>query len=274
MQPAPGTRFLLRCRTGLGLMGNVGRDVLAHLETPAAGTLQAQRLVNGVMQVRNPLPSTSGAGMEPGYRVRARAPQAYQVQLRGATPEDWVALAELPGHQVRAAAAEAVWETLGPQDRVWVQRQQGFPEDATFLARIRAELEAYRPAGRSLRVLPPTYVGIVAGLQVQLEDGAIKSAVEKALLQAIVSGPAAVFDPARLTFGESVWLSQVVAAAAGVAGVEWVQATAFARWSPYDEPVGLAEELPMGPHEIARLRNDLSAPWNGTLSLVVQGGAG
>jgi uncharacterized phage protein gp47/JayE len=273
LAPPPGTRFTLTCRTGMGVMGNVGRDVLGHLETPAAGTLQAQRLVNGVLQVRNPLPSTGGSGSEPGYRVRARAPQAYHVQARAATPGDWVALA-LDQPQVRAAASEAGWEGVGPQDRVWVQRQQGFPEDDPFLGRVRAGLEPYRPAGRSLRVLPPSYVGIDVELRVQLDPDVLRSAAEKALLQAIVQGPTALFNRARLTFGQAVWLSQVVAAAAGVAGVTWVQPLAFQRWSPYPQSAQVAEELAMGAHEVARLDDDASKPWNGSLTLELQGGLG
>lgn len=273
MAPPPGVRFQLRCRTGVGLMGNVGRDVLAHLETPAAGTLQAQRLVNGVLQVRNPLPSTGGAAPEPGYRVRARAPQAFHVQARGATPGDWVSLAQ-DQPQVRAAAAEAAWEGLGPEDRVWVQRKQGFPEDAAFLARVHLALEEYRPAGRALRVLPPRYVGVEASLLVQLDAHALRSAVDRGLQQALVHGPSALFDPARLTFGQAVWLSQVVAAAAGVAGVAWVQPLAFSRWNPYPHADQVSEELPMAAHEVARLDGDPAAPWNGSLALTLKGGVG
>jgi len=273
MAPPPGTRFHLRCRTGLGLQGNVGRDVLAHVETPAGDPELSKRMLAGILQVRNPLPASAGAAPETGQEVRARAPQAYQVQARGVTPDDWVALAQaLP--QVRRAAAEPGWEGAGPQDRVWVQRQQGFAEDDAFLAGIRAHLEPARPAGRDLRVLPPRYVGIDVGVKVQLEPHALRSAAEQALHDALGPGPDGVFSPTAFTFGESVWLSQVVAAAAAVAGVVWVLPVRFARWSPYGDDAAVAEELPMGAHEVARMRDDPSQPWNGSLTLELQGGIG
>jgi len=230
-------------------------------------------MLAGVLQVRNPLPASGGAAPETGQEVRARAPQAYQVQARGVTPGDWVALTEaLP--QVRRAAAEAGWEGTGPQDRVWVQRQQGFTEDEPFLEMIRARLEPCRPAGRGLRVLPPRYVGIDVGVQVQLEQETLRSAAEQALRDALGSGPHGVFSPTAFTFGQSVWLSQVVAAASAVAGVVWVNPVRFARWDPFGADAAVAEELPMAAHEVARMRDDPHAPWNGSLSLELKGGIG
>src|SRR6202008_4008836 len=111
-------------RPGRGLTGNVGRDVLAHLLTPAGDTLATRRMVSAGLQVRNPLPSSGGSDAEPGYQGRARAPQDLNQQLRGVTPEAGVAWAEAQ-RQVPRASAEAGWQGIAPQDRVWVQRQQG-----------------------------------------------------------------------------------------------------------------------------------------------------
>lgn len=273
MAPPPGTRFTLWCRTGNGLLGNVGRDVLAHLVTPDAESVRTQRLLSGVTGVRNPLPSSGGSDAEPGYRVRTRAPQAFHTQARGIVPTDWVTLAEQQ-QQVRRASAQAGWEATNPQDQVWVQRQQGFPEDDAFLSRLRAELEPYRPAGRGLRVLPPTYVGIDVALKVQLDTAALRSAALQALRTALLTGPDAVFAPGRFTFAEPVWLSQVVAAAAGVEGVVWVQPTRFARWSPFGDSGDLPDELVMAAHEVAQLKDVADEPWNGTLALELLGGIG
>jgi predicted phage baseplate assembly protein len=273
MAPPPGTRFTLWCRTGNGLLGNVGRDVLAHLVTPDAESVRTQRLLSGVTGVRNPLPSSGGSDAEPGYRVRTRAPQAIHAQARGIVPADWVTLAEQQ-QQVRRASAQAGWEATNPQDQVWVQRQQGFPEDDAFLSRLRAELEPYRPAGRGLRVLPPTYVGIDVALRVQLDTAALRSAALQALRTALLTGPDAVFAPGRFTFAEPVWLSQVVAAAAGVEGVVWVQPTRFARWSPFGDSGDLPDELVMAAHEVAQLKDVTDEPWNGTLALELLGGIG
>ncbi|HEU4884169.1 MAG TPA: baseplate J/gp47 family protein [Longimicrobium sp.] len=272
MAPAPGTRFTLWCRVGVGREGNVGREVLAHLQPRADDPAGAGRLLAGVVQVRNPLPATGGAHPETPHEVRARAPRAYHLQARGATPEDWVALAEaLPG--VRRAGARAGWEGTGPQDQVWVQREQGFAEDAAFLARVRSLLEPCRPAGRGLRVLPPCYVGVDVGLRVRLAPGTLPAVAAHALRRALGGGAEGAFSRTAFTFGEGVWLSRVVATAAAVPGVAWVQPTRFARWDAFGDG-GVAEEIRMGPHEVARMDDDPAAPWNGTLALeLCEGGA-
>jgi predicted phage baseplate assembly protein len=221
-------------------------------------------MLAGVLQVRNPLPASGGAAPETGQGVRARAPQAYQVQARGVTAGDWVALAQAVP-QVRRAAAEPGWEGSGPQDRVWVQRQQGCREDDAFLETVRLRLEPCRPAGRGLRVLPPRYVGVDVGVSVRLEAQALRGAAEQALRDALGDGPHGVFSPTAFTFGESAWLSRVVV---------WVQPTRFARWDPFGDAAAVAEELPMAAHEVARMRGDPHAPWNGSLSLELKGGIG
>jgi hypothetical protein len=150
---------------------------------------------------------------------------------------------------------------------VWVQRKPGGTEDAAFLARVRSQLEPYRPAGRGLRVLPPVYVGIDVGLRVQLARRVLPAVAEHALRRALGDGPDGVFSPAAFSFGEAVWLSRVVAAAAEVPGVEWVQAVRFARWNAFGDDDGVAEELCMAPHEVARMHGHPAQPWNGTLTL-------
>jgi hypothetical protein len=92
--------------------------------------------------------------------------------------------------------------------------------------------------------------------------------------EALGNGRGGMFAPSSWTFAQPVWLSAVVAAAAGVAGVVWVQPTAFARWSPYGSATTVAEELEMGAHEVARMDDDAGAPWNGSLTLELLGGRG
>lgn len=272
MRPPPGTRFTVECRVGVGAQGNVGREVLAHLELKA-GDPDAARITGAVLQVRNPVPGWGGSQPELPRVVRARAPQRWQQQDRGVTPADWEALAQaLP--PVRRARAVAGWQGTSPQDQLWVQRKGPLHEDEAFLAGVRAALEPRRLAGRGLRVLPPVYVGVVVALQVGLYSGTVRSAAEQALRTALGPGPGGVFSPDGLTFGQPVWLSAVVAAANGVAGVEWVKALRFDRWDPYGGAATVHDELRMGPHEVARMADQPAQPWNGSLTLELVGGIG
>src|SRR5262249_7843571 len=87
------------------------------------------------------------------------------------------------------------------------------------------------------------------------------------------SGRKGLFFPDNFTFGKTVYLSPIYAAARSVAGVKAVRASTF-------QPQGLnptavyleAGEIPSGPLQIARLANDPSFPNHGQLSFVLEGG--
>jgi hypothetical protein len=85
-------------------------------------------------------------------------------------------------------------------------------------------------------------------------------------------GQKGVFFPDSFTFGQTVYLSPIYAAARKVAGVDSITATVF-------EPQGIrttrylaAGEIAIGPLQIARLENDPSLPDHGQLTLVMRGG--
>ncbi|MEP7217455.1 MAG: putative baseplate assembly protein, partial [Bacteroidota bacterium] len=80
------------------------------------------------------------------------------------------------------------------------------------------------------------------------------------------------FHPDNLSFGDSIYLSRLIAMAQGVAGVESVRVTRLQRLfvGPNDEIEQGALEL--APLEIARLDNDPGNPENGKLTLIMRGG--
>jgi len=85
-------------------------------------------------------------------------------------------------------------------------------------------------------------------------------------------GRKGLFYPGSFTFGQTVYLSAIYAAARKVAGVRSVVATTF-------EPQGIPTtiylskgEIPLGHFQIARLENDPSLPDHGQLTLVMEGG--
>ena len=92
-------------------------------------------------------------------------------------------------------------------------------------------------------------------------------------LPRIVDRPAeGLFHPDRFSFGQSVFLSPIYAAAHRVPGVASVRVTAF---GPQDAPdaKALADgKLELGRLQIARLDNDPNFPERGRLSLELDGG--
>src|SRR5262249_1051018 len=144
----------------------------------------------------------------------------------------------------------------------------------------------YRRIGQDVSVQPAQYVGLDLGLDVCVLPDYLRGHVEAALLDAfsnrtLSDGSRGFFHPDNLTFGEGIPVSQIIAAARAVTGVEDVQVTRLERYeigepAPGEERV--ADELPphglltLGPVEIPRLDNDPSYPENGRLTLVLRGG--
>jgi hypothetical protein len=86
-------------------------------------------------------------------------------------------------------------------------------------------------------------------------------------------GTKGLFFPDNFTFGQTVYLSRVYAAARKVAGVQSVVATVFQPQAAPPTSIFLANgEIPLGPFQIARLENDPSLPDHGQLTLSLQGG--
>ena len=84
------------------------------------------------------------------------------------------------------------------------------------------------------------------------------------------------FHPDNFTFGQPVYLSDVVAAAMRVPGVDWVDPTdhrfVFQRFArPAGDEISTGR-ISMARLEIARLDNALSLPENGRLEIVLMGG--
>jgi hypothetical protein len=132
-------------------------------------------------------------------------------------------------------------------------------------------------AGHDLEFKDPRYISLEICMHVCVKPDYFRSDVKARLLDALGSrelpdGRRGLFHPDNFSFGQSVYLSAIYAAAHGVTGVASVQITTFQRQGT-DDPSFLAKgELPLGGLEIARLDNDPNFPEHGVLSLDLNGG--
>jgi hypothetical protein len=131
--------------------------------------------------------------------------------------------------------------------------------------------------GHDLSVRLARYVPLNIALNVCVLPQYLRGHVEKALSdlfsnRRLPNGQLGLFHPDNLTFGDDIYLSKLVAAAQGVAGVETVQVSVLERL--YEGSNGEIENgvLPLGALEVARLDNDPSFPERGQLRLVMRGG--
>ena len=264
-RPVPGQEFRATYRLGGGTAGNVGRDVLVKLAAPVPG-----------ITARNPLPAAGGAEPERVEQVRQFAPQAFRVQERAVTDDDYAAAAQRDPRVQRAVATRR-WTGSWYTEFVTVDRRRGAAVDAAFRAELTDLLDRFRMAGSDVEVAGPVLVPLDIAFTVCVAPGHLRGAVAQALLDRfsardLPGGGRGFFHPDELTFARPVYLSAVVAAAMAVPGVAWVRPVRFQR-------LGLpaAGELDAGVVRIDRLEvatcdSDPARPDRGRIEFDVLGG--
>jgi baseplate J-like protein len=272
-------------RTGNGAIGNVGAGAIAHvIATPAVP-------LAGVADVRNPLPAQGGVDGETLDEVRSFAPWAFRTQERAVTEADYATVAQLQP-QVKKAQATLRWTGSWYTMFITVERSGGQPVDAAFRAQVGNFLENFRLAGYDVEIEAPIFVPLDIAFTVCVAPGYFRSAVQSALLDAfsnrvLPNGQTGFFYPDKFTFGQPVFLSQIVATAMQVPGVSWVDTSdvskvvngvvvaspnRFQRWGQAAQGETAAGRIAMARLEIARLDNDPSQPENGRIQFFMEGG--
>ncbi|HEY0376643.1 MAG TPA: putative baseplate assembly protein [Pyrinomonadaceae bacterium] len=265
-RPAAGTNFNATYRVGNGARGNVGANALGHVVT----------LQSAVVSVTNPMPASGGREAESFEEVRQNAPVAFRTQQRAVTARDYAEMAERHRGLERAAATfrwTGSWRTVF----LTVDRLGGAEVDAEFQGELRNHLERYRMAGHDLEVDGPVYVSLEIELAVCVKPDYFRGDVKKALLElfgrgVLPDGRRGVFHPDNFTFGQTVYLSALYAAAQSVEGVDSIEITKFQRQGqPLTDALD-AGKLELERLEIARLDNDPNFPERGVFRLTMKGG--
>jgi len=215
--------------------------------------------------------------------ARQYAPQAFRRQERAVTEADYAAMAERHP-EVQRAVARRRWTGSWSTIFLNIDRRAGLPVDAAFEKELRAFLERYRMAGQDIEIDGPRFVSLDLAFLVCVEPGYFASHVKAALLERfsnrlLPDRTQGFFHPDRFTFGQPVYLSQIVATAMATPGVRWIDVSAgkgkptrFQRWGepPHGE-LGKGQ-IDIGQFEIARCDNDPNRPENGRLEFIMEGG--
>ncbi|MFE7757815.1 putative baseplate assembly protein [Streptomyces sp. NPDC057429] len=279
-RPRPGARLELHYRLGGGTAGNVGAEAVNHLVLYRDPDTQDAGEAPPVARVRNPLPAVGGTEPEPLEQVRQLAPlDLKRTARRAVTAEDYAALASaLPG--VQRAAAEIRWTGSVQEAHVAVDPLGAGDPEPELLDSVAYALERYRRIGHDLVVGPASTVPLDIALSVCAAPGHQHGQILAELYRLLGSGRLrdgrfGFFHPDALVFGDPVRLSRLVAAAAGVQGVESVTVTRLRRLFDGADAEGTALEtgvLRIGALEIARCDNDPDRPDNGRLTIELAGG--
>jgi Baseplate J-like protein len=265
LRPESGSAFTSDYRIGNGTAGDVGANTLTFFAADPR-----------IVSCTNPLPAAGGFNPETNDQIRRRAPQAFMRQERAITMADYETVAEM-NSLVDKAVATLRW--TGSWYTVFITAE---PKDAGKLTpslskAVAKNVNRYRLAGQDVQLESPQYVPLEIKLTVCVDPAYFKSDVQQQLFQVLGSqtmsnGQKGLFYPDNFTFGQTVYLSPIYAAARQVAGVMSVTACVFQPQGVVTQVYLLKGEIPLGPFQIARMDNDPSLPDHGQLTLVMQGG--
>jgi len=269
-KPETGGQLKATYQISSGRSGNVGAEAIAHIVTTQ----------DDIESVRNPIPARGGVDAESIEEVRLYAPQAFRTQKRAVTAEDYATSAE-KHPEVQKAMATLRWTGSWHTMFITVDRKGGRQVDAAFEAELSEFLGQFRLAGHDLEIEPPVFVPLDIIMTVCVEPDYFRDKVKQALLEAfsnvdLLNGKRGFFHPDNFTFGQPVYLSQIISTAMQIPGVKWVDVSStlnrFQRWG--ESAKNEIEEglIKMDRLEIALLQNDPSAAENGKIEFIMEGG--
>ena len=184
-------------------------------------------------RVRNPLPARGGTEPESFEQVRRRAPQAFRTQERAVTPADYEAVT-MRDPAVQRAAATLRWTGSWNTVFITVDRFGGRSLTGEVEQDLARHVDRYRMAGHDLEFDDPRFVSLELELFICVDARHFRSDVRRRLLDVLSGrdlpdGTRGLFHPDRFSFGQTIYLSPILAAARDVAGVESADVVAFHR---------------------------------------------
>ena len=269
--PAAATRFKATYRIGTGPAGNVGRETITYMVL-RSGILSADAILPC-----NPLPAQGGQAPEPVALVKLLAPSAFRTQReRAIIPADYAELAQR-NLAIQRAAAELRWMGSWYEARVAIDPAHTDVAEPALLKTIDRHLFRYRRMGHDLAVAPARYIPVDLAIEVCVLPHYTRGHVKAALLEVFSNRPRAdgklgFFHPDRLTFGDGIYLSQIVAAAKSVDGLETIKVTRLKRLNEADSGALESGVLSFGAFEVAECGNDPNFPEAGKLEFIMRGG--
>ena len=271
--PEVGTQFRATYRVGNGLSSNLGAGAISYIVFRNVTFNQLK------LKVHQPLPATGGTPPEPISQVKLLAPRLFDHKLERAITEDDYAqlvMQDFPT-KVQRAAATLRWTGSWYEVLVIIDPLHQDEADDTLLQDIAAHLNLYRRMGHHVIVKQAVRVPLDIAMKVCVKSDYLRGHVKLALLDTLSNrilpdGRRGFFHPDNLTFGKGIALSQLVAIAYGIPGVESVSVTKLERLFEGANGEIAAGFLSINSLEIARLNNDPNFPENGKFSLDIRGG--
>lgn len=273
-RPVAETNFIATYRVGNGVSGNTGALSLVHIVTNDASVIAAME--DGAA-VWNPKAAMGGMEQESMEEVKQLAPNAFRKQERAVIPADFEEFAIKVSSDIQHVATTFRWTGSWRTVFLTVDRFGGLDVDAKFEKHLRKGMEPYRMAGFDIEVDSPLEVSLELEMQVCVNRNFFAADVKAAILDVfsnhvLPNGRLGIFHPDNFSFGQTVYLSPLYAAAQSVQGVDSLKITKLMRQGDIDNSAITNGKLLLGRREIARLDNDRNFPEHGVFNLIMKGG--
>lgn len=256
--PTPTQELKVTYWIGEPTLGNVGAGVLTRFVQPEIAS----------RKVVNVSPATDGRDRETREAARFRVPASLRHGPieRAVTLDDYARAAKTVDGVARAVARDvggpfnAVLVLVDPEGQIELSE--------TLQAAVYERVDALRMAGRELFVRGPRYVPIEVDLAICVEPGYLPHRVRQAVLRALLPGDKhkGFFHPDRLSFGETVELSDVLAMVQRIPGVRSVKALKFKKLLVVS-PSDVEQRIAVRVTEVIRMDADSDRPENGKLEV-------
>ncbi|WP_118136110.1 hypothetical protein [Oceanicella sp. SM1341] len=268
--PADGTVFRAIYLSAPGLAANLPADTITRTARPGG---DGTPTLPGVTAVTNPFPVTSARAPESVESIRANAPEAWRaVLLRAVRPEDY---REILGRRPDLQAARATPRFTGSwtTDFVSVDPVGAQTLSPALRASVEAEIDCIRQAGRQVCLRDAHYLALDIRIEVCAAPEASNSRLVRRITRALADfrDASAFFHPDRLSFGDDLLRSRLIARVHAVEGVRAVESVQVRRRGLHGFRE-LEAVLPVAPHQILQLSNDPAHPERGHLEVSVHGG--
>ena len=267
-------RIEIRYRLGAASSGNCAAETLNHVDEVA--TRQTTGIDPAGLAILAVTNVTSGSGGRPQMPIDA-ARFAIPKSLRHGPLQRAVTLAD---YATVAASVEGVAHATAINVdgifnavRILVDPEGQGDLDPALRDAVYAHVDYLRMAGREHLVSRPDYVPLEVMIAVCAEPEMGRHTVRDHVLAALRPGTRermGFFHPDRLSFGDTVELSDLIAHVQGVAGVRSVKALVLRRLLIQGEPL-LRDIIDLERTEIARMDGDDNRPENGVLKVFIMG---
>lgn len=265
-------------RVGGGTAGNIAADTLVQVRSP---------FPDGILNVTNPLPAVGGRDLESRDHARRFAPSSFKKSLVCLTGADFQSAAEEfvdSNGEKLLQRGKAGFRWTGSWYTVQLAVDPLGTRSLASAAReeLSRDLDGRRLVGVDLEVTDrPEFVALEIAIEISLKSGFRASDVEAKIREALGSrafsdGRKGLFHPDNFTFGQSLFVSRLLATLAGVSGVGAAGITRLCRFRFGNGATQTQKNLStgrvdVGPDQILRMDDDRNFPENGTLNIKITG---